>query len=489
MRINRRQFNKLVATGTLSAVSWSGSAVSWAGAIGATTKRTDIRPVEASLKTELYPFRTPLKFGGRVVNDLTGLNVEVEVENREGRRAKGTGAMPVGNVWAWPGGVTDPEMTSKAMILFAEKVIQRGRVFKEFGHPLEVTHDFSACYEDIARETVQELGIKEPMPKLAQKNATSPFDAALFDAFGKLYDVNVHHLLSKEFCNRDLSYYFDATRFGDDCRGEYLDQYTRRTPQARMPLYHLVGALDPLTPADITSPINDGLPEDLIQWILYNGLTHLKIKLNGDDLAWDVARVLNIDRVTAETQKKRNCTEWFYSVDFNERCANVEYVLEFFAKIREGSPQAFERLQYAEQPTHRDLKAFPENKMHLAAKIKPIVIDESLVDNESLLDCRRMGYSGIALKACKGHGASLLMGAAAQKYKMFLCVQDLTCPGASFLQSATLAARIPTVAAIEGNARQFCPKANDPWVEKYPSMFVINDGTVGTNVLTGNGLY
>ena len=95
--------------------------------------------------------------------------------------------------------------------------------------------------------------------------------------------------------------------------------------------------------------------------------------------------------------------------------------------------------------------------MHEAAKIKPVVIDESLVDFESLLLSRELGYSGVALKACKGHSEALLMGAAAQKYGMFLCVQDLTCPGASFLHSASLAARIPTVAAIEGNARQYCP--------------------------------
>jgi len=88
-------------------------------------------------------------------------------------------------------------------------------------------------------------------------------------------------------------------------------------------------------------------------------------------------------------------------------------------------------VHYIEQPTHRDLKAHPENRMHAAAKIKPVVIDESLVDFESLLLCREMGYSGVALKACKGHSEALLMGAAAQKYGMFLCVQDLTCPGSS----------------------------------------------------------
>ena len=80
------------------------------------------------------------------------------------------------------------------------------------------------------------------------------------------------------------------------------------------------------------------------------------------------------------------------------------------------------------------------------------------------------------------------MGAAAQKYKMFLCVQDLTCPGASFLHSATLSARIPGVLAIEGNGRQYCPAANKGWENLYPSMFNITDGMLGTDVLNEPGL-
>ena len=40
--------------------------------------------------------------------------------------------------------------------------------------------------------------------------------------------------------------------------------------------------------------------------------------------------------------------------------------------------------------------------MHEAAKLKPVVIDESLVDLESLHLAREMGYTGVALKACKG---------------------------------------------------------------------------------------
>ena len=80
------------------------------------------------------------------------------------------------------------------------------------------------------------------------------------------------------------------------------------------------------------------------------------------------------------------------------------------------------------------------------------------------------------------------MGAAAQKFGLFLCVQDLTCVGASFLHSASLAARIPTVAAIEGNGRQYCPAGNRGWESLYPGMFEIHDGTVATAELSGIGL-
>jgi len=117
-----------------------------------------------------------------------------------------------------------------------------------------------------------------------------------------------------------------------------------------------------------------------------------------------------------------------------------------------------------------------------------VVIDESLVDYESLLLSRELGYSGIALKVCKGHTDALLLAAAAQKFGMFLCVQDLTCPGFSFLHSASFASHIPNAAAIEGNARQYCPSANRSWRTRFPTLFEVKDGTIGTAALDGDGL-
>jgi L-alanine-DL-glutamate epimerase-like enolase superfamily enzyme len=411
------------------------------------------------------------------------LNVRVEAETRDGHCGSGFGSMPMGNVWAWPTDAVPPEKTLTAMLEVGQRVAHIANDYQGMGHPLEITHELAESYQPAADAVVTEAELPEPMPRLAQLVAASPLEAAIHDAFGKALGENSYNLLGAEFVNRDMAAYLN-----EQFAGEYLDRYTSREPKASVPLYHLIGALDPLTDAEIEPRINDGLPETLAEWITADGLTHMKIKLAGNDLAWDVNRVLAIDRVAGEAQAARGCKSWCYSSDFNEMCTHVDYVLDFLAKVREGSPSAFERLQYIEQPTARDLRANPENRMHRAAAIKPIVIDESLVDFESLLLSCELGYSGVALKACKGQSEALLLGAAAQKYEMFLCVQDLTCPGASFLHSATLSARIPTVAAIEGNARQYVPAANAGWSTRFPSMFEVCDGTVGTAVLDGAGL-
>jgi L-alanine-DL-glutamate epimerase-like enolase superfamily enzyme len=447
------------------------------------TKPTDMRIVDVQVDTEYIKYRAPIKFGGRVTTDATLLNVALTAETAGGRRGQGFGSMPMGNSWAWPTSQVSMEQTKDAMVVVGRRVAQEAGEYRGSGHPLDITHDLAVRYAAVAEEVVRAGGLAESMPRLAQLVAASPTEAAIHDAYGKALGENSYNLLGPEFVHRDLSEYLGA-----EFAGEYLDRYTLRQPKSRMPLYHLIGALDPLTDADLARRIDDGLPETLPEWIAADGLTHLKIKLNGDDLAWDVERVVSIERVAAEAQAARGCAQWCYSADFNEKCANVEYVLDFLARVGEQSPAAHKRLQYIEQPTHRDLRAHRENRMHKAARIKPVVIDEALVDFESLLLSREQGYSGVALKACKGHSEALLMGAAAQKFGMFLCVQDLTCPGYSFLHSASLSARIPTVAAIEGNARQYCPAGNLGWDERFPSMFHVTDGTLGTAVLDGPGL-
>ncbi len=408
-------------------------------------KSTDIRIDDVSFAYEDFLYRTPIKFGGIAVDRATLLNVEIAVSTRTGKRARGFGSMPLGNVWAFPSRKLSYDQTLAAMKALAERLAPLTAACKEFGHPIDLTWALEPQYVRAAAE----LQVGEPIPILSTFVTASPFDAALHDAFGKVHGLNCYHTYGPDFLDHDLGHYL-----GPDFRGETLDRYVRKSPQPRLPLYHLIGALDPLEERDIPRRLNDGMPETLNEWIDYDGLTHLKIKLNGDDLAWDVNRVVSVDRVAGEAQKRRGVAKWNYSLDFNEKCKDVGYLLEFLRQVQAQAPAGFERIQYIEQPTARDLKANRHNVMHEASKIRPVVIDESLIDLESLLLARDMGYTGAALKACKGQTQSLLMAAAAQKFGMFLCVQDLTCPGASLIHSAGLAAHVPGVAAIESNSRQ-----------------------------------
>jgi L-alanine-DL-glutamate epimerase-like enolase superfamily enzyme len=446
-------------------------------------KATDIRIEEVRHEYEDFLFRTPIKFGGTAVDRATLLNVHCRVRTGDGRSAVGFGSMPLGNVWAFPSRRLGYEDTLAAMKALAERSARLVAGCTETGHPIDLACLLEPEHERAAAEVSRELALTEPIPRLAALVVASPFDAALHDAFGKAHGKSCYHTYGPDFLEHDLGHYLGA-----EFKGLTLDRFVRRQPQPRMPLYHLVGALDPLTAADVRQPVGDGLPETLGEWIVFNGLTHLKIKLNGDNLDWDVERVLGVERVAAEVQAERGVSRWHYSLDFNERCPHVGYLLDFLHRVRERIPQGFERIAYIEQPTARDLKADRGNVMHEAARLRPVVIDESLVDLESLHLAREVGYTGAALKACKGQSQSLLLGAAAQHYGLFLCVQDLTCPGASLIQSAGLAAHIPGVSAIEANSRQYMPAANRGWDERLPGIFRIREGVMETETLTGPGL-
>ena len=479
---SRRAFLGHMGTASLVA-AWPGFGQAPAVRRATAGKATDVRIDEVTVGYEHHRYRVPLKFGGTATDRVTILNVQCVVSTKNGKSAHGFGSMPMGNVWSWPSRTLSYDQTLQAMTALVGSIRDITLEHRAYGHPIDLLWALEAPYLEAAREIAKARALAEPIPKLCTLTAASPFDAAVHDAFGKLHGVSSYQTYGPEFMSHDLAHYLGA-----EFKGEWISQYVEPRPKPRLPLYHLVGALDPIEESDIEHRLNDGLPETLPEWIHANGLTNIKIKLNGSDLAWDVARVVRVDRVATAAQAARGATAWVYSLDFNERCPNVRYLLDFLDQIKRQTPAGFARIQYVEQPTARDLRANRANVMHEAAKIKPVVIDESLTDYENLMLAREMGYSGAALKACKGQTQALLMGAAVQHHKLFLCVQDLTCPGASLVHSAGLAAHVKTMAAIEANSRQYVPAANAKWAKRYPGLFVIKDGTVDTSALTGPGL-
>lgn len=429
---------------------------------------------------EDFKYRSPYKFGGVAVDRTTLLNVHVEVSTPDGKSAKGFGSMTLGNVWSFPSKTLSFDQTLDAMRELAKRLHKITADFKETTHPIEINHLLEPEYLKAAAELSRELKLAEPIPKLCTQVTASPFDAALHDAFGKALGKNCYQTYSAELMGQDLSRYLNA-----DFKGESLEKYVSTKARDWIWLFHSIGGLDAVTPGELKEPLKDGLPETLADWIRRDGLQRIKIKLQGENLEWDIARTVAIDRVARET---RPDVEWKYCCDFNEHCPDVEYLLEFLRKVKEQAPRGFESILYLEQPTRRDLKADRGNLMHEAAKLRPVVIDESLTDLESLMLAREMGYTGACLKACKGQSHAMLMAAAGQKYQMFLCVQDLTCPGASFVHSASIASHVPGLSTIEGNARQYVPSANAGWTERFPGLFETKDGKLATRQLDGLGL-
>lgn len=442
-------------------------------------RATDVQIVEVTHTFQEFAYRAPYMFGGRKVDHTTLLDVTCRLRTGDGKEARGFGSMTMGNAWAFPAATHDVGL--HAMKALAARLERITAACDERGHPLDLHRALEPAYLAAAAE--QSQGLATPIPKLATLVVASAFDAAIHDGYGKAFGQSSYATYGARFATRDLS-----ADLGPDFRGEHLDRYVAAAARDDIPVFHSIGASDPLTPADVKTPLGDGLPESFEDWIPRDGLHRFKIKLNGGNLPADLERTVAIDRIIARVLPARGVSDWKYCLDFNEGCPDVAYLLEYLEKLRTATPAGWGRILYIEQPTKRDLDRDPGFTLHAAAKLRPIVVDEALTDLESLLRAREKGYTGVALKACKGQSHAMLMAAAARKYGLFITVQDLTCPGASLIHSASIAARVPGNAGIEANARQFVPAANAPWEARFPGLFTIRGGVMKTGQLTGPGL-
>jgi L-alanine-DL-glutamate epimerase-like enolase superfamily enzyme len=461
-------------TGLVGCVSFS---------TGVERKKSDILIEHISFSYDEHTFRAPVGFAGAVVDRATMITVRCSVRTAGGKVASGFGAMPFNHTFSFPSKRMTNETKNNAMKALAGELAKLSGSYHEFAHPLEINWDLAPLYLRAASQVSARLQLPDPIPKLCTLVTAAAFDAAIHDAFGKANDVNCFDTYGPKFMNYDLSRYL-----GPEYQGEYPNRYLLPRHKARMTLCHLISAVDPLEDVDNTKPLNDGLPETLPEWIHYNGLLEFKIKVNGTDLKWDVDRVLRIDRIATQAQEKRGVKDWAYVLDFNEKCPNVDYFIEFCQQLKEKAPGGYRRIKYTEQPTARDLKAHPENDMHQASKLCPVVIDESLLDVESLLLARQLGWTGAAVKSPKGLTHMIWIASVAGKKKIFLCGGDMSCPGPALIQTANLQARVPTITSVEANARQYLPQANQAWEARYPGMFRTTDGMLRTREINGPGL-
>ncbi|MGQ9730293.1 MAG: hypothetical protein ACUVX8_03390 [Candidatus Zipacnadales bacterium] len=445
---------------------------------------TDIRVCEVEVNFAEEKLRTPLKFGTGIISTITSMTVRLVVENGRENVAEGYGNILLSDVWGYPSAILTHQERDAAMREVGRRFAARVGELSEAGHPIDLYFAAKAELADLAERVCDELGLIEPMPILGALVCAAPTDAALHDAFGRVNGVSSYDTYGPEFMAHDLSHYL-----GPEFKGKYIADYLKPTFEPSLPIFHLVGGADKLTRGEVTDEDpHDGLPVSLEEWIERDGLRCFKVKLRGTDIEWDVARTVAVADVVAHTHAKLGITDGFWlSTDSNELNEGPETVIEYLHKVGADSPQAYRSLLYVEQPTERDLTAHRFD-MRPVAELKPVLADEGVTDLEMLKLAKELGWSGVGLKTCKGHSASLLYVAWARENEMVYSLQDLTNPGLSFVHSAGLAARINPIMGMEYNSRQYLPYSAPEVREKHGPLFQAQGGRISTETLTNSGL-
>ena len=444
---------------------------------------SDIRILNIEHRLENCIARTPLKFGAVVVDRVCFCRVKATVENRRGKRATGWGGIFLMDFWGWPTKDLSHEDKEAAMQEVTRRYIKTAIGYGHPGHPIDIFMDLE---DDLARINLQvcaERNLTPEQPFLGALVCASPVDAALHDAFGNVNGIDSYSGYGKEHMP-DLSRYLGA-----EFRGRYVQDYIRPKYLPSVPVFHLVGGLDKLYESEVddTDP-QDGLPNSLEAWIRRDGMYCLKVKLRGTDLNWDVARTIAVHDIGRAELDKLGRKEMHLTADTNEQCESPQYIIEMLRKIREQSPECYDSILYIEQPTERDLTAHRHDMRELS-QLKPVIVDESLTDVPAFDLAMELGWSGVALKTCKGHSADLLFASKARQLGIPYAIQDLTNPSLALFQSVGMAARLYTIMGVEANSRQFFPAATPEKEQRaHPGIYRIQKGEANTSTLRGTGL-
>jgi len=389
------------------------------------------------------PFLKPLQLSSGLITEITEARatVRVRVNNRE---AEGKGSIYLSDLWAWPDPSKSHEQRDGVLRTLCQNIANNLYALcgEEAVHPLELGlrlhHSLSQARQEI--------------PILARALCGSPFDAAIHDAVGQALDCSAFDLYEGSTPFPSADHYFP--RYGASNAIKRMIQ----PPRSELSAWLLIGA-------------NDNLSQDVAPTVRERGFRCFKLKLLAQDNNADVARTIEIFRAL----QSFGVATPRLSVDTNEANADAEMVQDYLEQLRAKYEAAFDALEYLEQPTGRDITqhAFDWRKV---TQLKPVFLDEGLTDLDLMEEAKQQGWSGFALKTCKGHSFALVAAAWACENGLKLTMQDLTNPGLAAIHSALFAAHIPTENGIELNSPQYTPKANSEWLPRLNGLFEPSDG-------------
>jgi hypothetical protein len=243
----------------------------------------------------------------------------------------------------------------------------------------------------------QKWASQEGYPPLLWNFGVSLVERAVIEAFCRVKQIPFSVALRTNQLGIRLAELHPAV--GDRQPADLLPE----RPLESLIVRHTVGLSDPLTEDEILPDYRvwDGLPQSLEASIRFYGLTHFKLKIQGD-LGADLKRLKRIQTVLENTASRH----FAFTLDGNEQFTEIEQFQEFWRALQHDPDlvRFMAHMLFVEQPLHRQVAFCDENYAGLRGwdERPAMIIDESDSDLNSLetaLDC---GYNGTSHKNCKG---------------------------------------------------------------------------------------
>jgi L-alanine-DL-glutamate epimerase-like enolase superfamily enzyme len=451
---------------------------------GAMNPATRLVVEEIELRERGVRLRMPFRFGVVTLTQAPQVFARVRIRLADGRGATGMGAELLAPKWF----DKNPNLSNednfeqlRNALRIARELYLDGAGDTAFGH-------FARHYRaQIERSAA--LGLNP----LVANYGPALLDRAILDALCRALHQPFHEVVRANRCG------IAATPLCPDLNGfDFTAFLGALRPAAQIAARHTVGLVDPITLADQTERVADGLPETLEEVVQTYGHRWFKLKVCGDVDADEqrlaaIAAVL--DRIPGGYQA---------SLDGNEQYDSVQGVLALWQRMR-AEPrlaQLCSSIVFIEQPIKR--QAALQHSVDALAAEKPVILDESDDSLDAFPRGRAMGYRGVSSKTCKGLYKSLLnaarcvrwnsqpVAAGAAPARYFMSAEDLTIQAGLALQQDLALVSLLGITHVERNGHHYVngmaglPEAEQQaFLGAHPDLYEMSHGAVRVRIRDG----
>ncbi len=428
--------------------------------------------------------RLPFRFGAVTLTSAPQVFALARIRLEDGREAQGAAAELMVPKWfdRTPGTSDEQNVEQlRSSLRLAKDAYLAAEASTAFGHSIETYGPQIA------------IGALQGMNGLVAGFGPALLDRALLDALGRALGLSFFQMIEKNIPG------IQAPGWQQDLLAFDMEEYLAGlAPRKSIALRHTVGLLDPITAADVREQVGDGLPQTLEEVLRRYSPKWFKVKLSGDPRA-DIAR---LEAVAALLD--RSGTPYRVTLDCNEQCESAEAALSLWRAIC-AAPRLrtlSASVTFIEQPVRREnaLSGASGSDVSELAEERPVIIDESDDSLEAFPRARRLGYSGVSSKTCKGLYKSILNSARCLLWnreegrdRYFISGEDLTTQAGLSLQQDLALASVLGLSHIERNGHHYVngmaglPEAEQAaFLAAHPDLYEKTHGAVRVKIVNGS---